>query len=780
MLDVFSGAIDYLLGQGIQIAAIFAIVWAVCFLLRRRSAHLRYLLWLLVIAKCIFPSVVKVSLAVLPEKEAVVVAAAEVIEQEPPTATASVAFEFENAVYNDGVFAPASFVDRLRDISLMSWGGIVWCGGVVLFFAVVCFKACRLNRKLVAMRKPANISEDMPVKVWQIDGIAQPFVWGLGKGSVYLPADFENCGSVEDRRGILMHEFAHVRRFDAGVNVLQIIAQGLFWFHPLVWIANKMIRQEREKCCDEATIAGLKTVPRDYGKAIIDTLTREYASSMPVGSLAIAGPVKNIEDRIKTIMRPGKKFYGRCGAGAMMIILLLAVVAVPTGLVLTAKAETVEPQQEVNEPVKEEIAVPKKGQGGVGSGGFGGGGVGIDNSTPKEVSRTGNKKLLIKYSLVMADSKDIKKLTADGNVLTDEQMKSFSGRLKTLHSFSALVYDGTKASISTKVFESPDDAGKHPEFGFSGTISPKLVQDGKAVFLDIHLELTKPELDDTGGKAVRASILTLAAIVPDGGTVVVSPGEKFSIIPLAEGKELFLLVKAVVLKDEAEEPKTAISIECRFIEAGSDFLEELGIEVTVHAGDKIPHSKPLLDNETGIINPANSECADTVLFDSLQRNFILSATRSDPQAKILTAPNVTVFDTEAAVISTASEIPYISGYEEDPNNPGEFNKVTEWLENGIKLELTPTLVNNCSDIDLRFNFESKQLIEFTDAVHESGKIFQLPAQMTTKMSSRVIIPNGKTYLTVTHKLPNSSTESSFDRYMIILITPKIIKPAEVE
>ena len=87
MLDVFSGASDYLLGQGIQIAALFAAVWIVCFLLRGRSAHLRYLLWLLVIGKCIFPSVVKVSLAVLPVAEtAAVVVATEVFEQAPPAA----------------------------------------------------------------------------------------------------------------------------------------------------------------------------------------------------------------------------------------------------------------------------------------------------------------------------------------------------------------------------------------------------------------------------------------------------------------------------------------------------------------------------------------------------------------------------------------------------------------------------------------------------------------------------------------------------------------------
>ncbi|MCK4294857.1 MAG: ankyrin repeat domain-containing protein, partial [Planctomycetes bacterium] len=57
-------------------------------------------------------------------------------------------------------------------------------------------------------------------------------------------------------------------------------------------------------------------------------------------SLAVAGPVRNIEERIKTIMKPGKKFYKRPSLVAAVIVLLVAVLAVPTALVLTARAET--------------------------------------------------------------------------------------------------------------------------------------------------------------------------------------------------------------------------------------------------------------------------------------------------------------------------------------------------------------------------------------------------------------------------------------------------------
>jgi len=53
-------------------------------------------------------------------------------------------------------------------------------------------------------------------------------------------------------------------------------------------------------------IARLNASPREYSTAIVETLVAKYESTLPVPSLAVAGPVKNIEERIKTIMKPGK------------------------------------------------------------------------------------------------------------------------------------------------------------------------------------------------------------------------------------------------------------------------------------------------------------------------------------------------------------------------------------------------------------------------------------------------------------------------------------------
>ena len=58
---------NYLLMQSWQIAILVVVIAAVNLALKNRSAHVRYLLWLIVLAKCLVPPLVTIPLAVLPQ-----------------------------------------------------------------------------------------------------------------------------------------------------------------------------------------------------------------------------------------------------------------------------------------------------------------------------------------------------------------------------------------------------------------------------------------------------------------------------------------------------------------------------------------------------------------------------------------------------------------------------------------------------------------------------------------------------------------------------------------
>jgi beta-lactamase regulating signal transducer with metallopeptidase domain len=53
---------------------------------------------------------------------------------------------------------------------------------------------------------------------------------------------------------VLAHEIAHIQRYDYLVNILQIMAETLLFYHPAVWWASGRIRHERELCCDDLAV----------------------------------------------------------------------------------------------------------------------------------------------------------------------------------------------------------------------------------------------------------------------------------------------------------------------------------------------------------------------------------------------------------------------------------------------------------------------------------------------------------------------------------------------
>ena len=349
---------DYLLAQSWQIALLVVVVSAVNLALRNKSAHVRYLLWLIVLAKCLAPPLLTIPLAILPPQERPEPAPlVEIVLPEPEVLDTTMAESTPVPSVSLEMPPLPKVQKRQPRFTIREWLAIGWIVGASVFLAFNLLRALRANLWLWRQRKlpPAELRSNIEkvfsthhIKrfpdIWLVEGFNQPFVWGLWRGSIYLPVDFMKINKPEHQSSVLSHELSHVLRFDAAVNILQVIAQGIFWFHPLIWWANRKIRAEREKCCDEMAVARLNTSPRDYSTAILEALAAKHEPTRPVPSLAVAGPVKNIEERIKTMLRPGKKFYKRPSLVAAIVVLFIAFLSVPTTLVLTAQAQTKAPK----------------------------------------------------------------------------------------------------------------------------------------------------------------------------------------------------------------------------------------------------------------------------------------------------------------------------------------------------------------------------------------------------------------------------------------------------
>jgi prepilin-type processing-associated H-X9-DG protein len=343
---------DYLWSQSWQIAVLVAAVAVISRAMHSRSAHARYLLWLLVVAKCLVPPMFAVAVPILPQDKQT---AFDVLLERSAGASGTLAASATPETIVTQLPAEPSGEAHaahrlLPDLSRRQAVVLVWLAGLTAFATAASIKAGRMVLRLMKERTelPADLRAGIDElfcslgvqrapRVWLLDSASQPFVWGFWRGDIYLPSNFTTLSNDERRRDILAHELSHILRLDAGVNLLQIVAQAVFWFHPLVWWANTKIRQEREKCCDEMAIARLGAQPRTYSRAIVEALLAEHKSNGLLPSLAIAGPAKNIEERIRTMLRPGKRFHRRPSPLAAVCALVLALLIVPTTLALTSR-----------------------------------------------------------------------------------------------------------------------------------------------------------------------------------------------------------------------------------------------------------------------------------------------------------------------------------------------------------------------------------------------------------------------------------------------------------
>ena len=82
-----------------------------------------------------------------------------------------------------------------------------------------------------------------------------PAVLGWFRPVVLLPVRALTGLTEEQIEAVIAHELAHIRRFDCFVNLFQIAAETLLFYHPAVWWVSQRVRAEREHCCDDEAIA---------------------------------------------------------------------------------------------------------------------------------------------------------------------------------------------------------------------------------------------------------------------------------------------------------------------------------------------------------------------------------------------------------------------------------------------------------------------------------------------------------------------------------------------
>lgn len=124
-------------------------------------------------------------------------------------------------------------------------------------------------------------------------GSGSPLLLGIRRPIIILPASLLTGCSLYQLRLMLAHELAHLRRRDLLWGWLPALAQGLFWFHPLVWLVGREWYLAQELACDEMAVRVSHAPPGDYGEVLLKVAAQYRPRT--AGGWAAAGVLESYQ-----------------------------------------------------------------------------------------------------------------------------------------------------------------------------------------------------------------------------------------------------------------------------------------------------------------------------------------------------------------------------------------------------------------------------------------------------------------------------------------------------
>lgn len=236
--------------QVVQVTVVLVAAGLLERLLFRKRPRAAYMLWMVVLVKCLVPPVWSSPVGV-----------------------------FSWAQGQAGV-APGSVV--LGEARGWGWEEMlagVWLAGAAAMLCGIVGRGMWLRRRVLrqSAEAPGEVEALVPgsrVRVVVCEGAVGPAVVGVLRPLVVLPRALVEESGPEQLRALVGHEVMHVRRRDPWVAGVQLLVAALGWFHPGVWWMNRRIVRVREVCCDLDVVGALGCEPAVYAQMLVDVLRR--------------------------------------------------------------------------------------------------------------------------------------------------------------------------------------------------------------------------------------------------------------------------------------------------------------------------------------------------------------------------------------------------------------------------------------------------------------------------------------------------------------------------
>lgn len=208
-----------------------------------------------------------------------------------------------------------------RTVTALDIIAVVWCLGGIAFISAHMLSYLHYRKRLMRQGMPiedeeisgllSELKNELGIKggisLWKYSRAASPMLMGFFKPVIVLPKEDY---SRDELFFILKHELVHYKRHDIWLKLLLVVAKGIHWFNPAVWMMQREAVIDMEMSCDERVIknAGYD-VKKAYTETLLSTIHRQYAGQTLL-STQFKGGKQIMKKRFKNILSGGKKRSG--------------------------------------------------------------------------------------------------------------------------------------------------------------------------------------------------------------------------------------------------------------------------------------------------------------------------------------------------------------------------------------------------------------------------------------------------------------------------------------
>ena len=311
-MNVLMGILPAFLNSLWQAVVLAALVWQTLRLLPRINAATRFAIWWAALGVVV----------ILPAAPRMIETVRTTFKAPPVRSTKHVRNASPTPV--QGTSLPAVVIVEGRNSTQWRlWIVAVW-GLVFLYRSMQIVRSYLYLRGV--KRRASSCSQGLPrlgrsARLLLSSEIEAPIATGFVRPAVIIPDDLPVKLSREELDHVLLHETAHIARWDDWTNLLARAMEGVLALHPVALWMLRRIEMERESACDDWVVTRTRAA-RTYAQSLLHLYELRLASPprREILTTGIFGSNSRLSERIDALLRKGGNFAPRASMRSVAAI----------------------------------------------------------------------------------------------------------------------------------------------------------------------------------------------------------------------------------------------------------------------------------------------------------------------------------------------------------------------------------------------------------------------------------------------------------------------------